>query len=165
MNPDHENAAKNSAKLGPVYPIAELIPQSGRMCLLDSVVEVGEKHIVAELTVREDGLFSDAEGMVPAWVGMEYMAQTIAAFSGYQRKCRGLAIDLGFLLGTRGYECSPSRFPCGSRLRVSAEKVMDGINALSAFDCKIEGEAIHAFATINVFTPQDSKAFLAAKNL
>lgn len=147
------------------YPVDVLLPQSGNMVLLDQVVEAGQEHIVVELTVREDGLFSGPERTVPAWVGLEYMAQAIAAFSGYQRKCRGEAIGLGFLLGTRHYQCSVDSFPCGSRLRVRAEKIIEGANDMAVFGCAIEGDGIHAESKLNVFLPQDSKKFLAEKGL
>ncbi|MBS1214740.1 MAG: Beta-hydroxyacyl-(acyl-carrier-protein) dehydratase FabA/FabZ, partial [Proteobacteria bacterium] len=120
------------------FSIGELLPHSGNMILLDTLLDVGEDHIVTELAVRDDGLFSTADGTVPAWVGLEYMAQTVAAFSGYYRRLAGLEIELGFLLGTRHYECSVSAFPCGARLRVLAEKVMDGANDMSVFACLLE---------------------------
>jgi predicted hotdog family 3-hydroxylacyl-ACP dehydratase len=147
------------------YRIAELLPQSGGMVLLDRVLDAGENHLTAELTVREDGLFSGPDHTVPAWVGMEYMAQTVAAYSGYQRKLRGQAIELGFLLGTRYYQCSVGGFPCGILLCVRVEKAMQGANGMSVFDCSIEGENISASSTINVMMPQDVNKFLAGKGL
>ncbi|MDD5037115.1 MAG: 3-hydroxylacyl-ACP dehydratase [Methylococcaceae bacterium] len=135
------------------------------MILLDKLVEVGEQHIVTELTVRDDGLFSDPEHKVPAWVGMEYMAQTVAAFSGYHRKQRGLGIELGFLLGTRYYESSVDRFDCGAQLRVRAEKIMEGANDMSVFDCQIEGEQVHAASKLNLLLPKDAGLYLAGKGL
>ncbi len=135
------------------------------MVLLDRVMEAGEDHIVVELTVRDDGLFSSPDHTVPAWVGLEYMAQAIAAFSGYHRKCRGEAIGLGFLLGTRHYQCSVGSFPCGSRLRVRAEKIIEAANEMSVFGCAIEGGNIHAESKLNVLLPKDSKKFLAGKGI
>lgn len=147
------------------YAVAELLPQAGNMVLVDQVLEVGEDHIVVGLRVREDGLFSSPDRTVPAWVGLEYMAQAIAAFSGYQRKCRGEAIGLGFLLGTRHYECSASSFPCGTSLTVRAEKIIEGANDMAVFDCAIDGGGIHAASKLNVLLPQDSKKFLAEKGI
>ncbi len=134
------------------------------MVLLDRVLDVGENHIVAELTVRDDGLFS-SEHSVPAWVGIEYMAQTVAAYSGYHRRRRGLDIQLGFLLGTRYYESSADSFPCGLALRVKAEKVMDGANDMSVFDCRLEGGDIHAAAKLNLLLPKDAATYLAGKGI
>lgn len=147
------------------YPVAALVPQSQGMVLLDNVVEVGESHLVAELSVRDDGLFSQPDHKVPAWVGLEYMAQAIAAFSGYHRKLRGEAIGLGFLLGTRHYQCSVGSFPCGTRLKVRAEKIIEAANDMSVFDCSIQGDNICASANLNVLLPQDSKKFLAGKGI
>ena len=135
------------------------------MVLLDRVVEAGEDYIVVELSVRDDGLFSVPGRAVPAWVGLEYMAQAIAAFSGYHRKCRGEAIDLGFLLGTRHYRCSAGSFPCGTRLRVRADKIIEAANDMAVFACAIEGGGIRADANINVLLPKDSKKFLAGKGI
>lgn len=135
------------------------------MVLLDRVLEVEENHIVAELDVRDDGLFPGEQGQVPAWVGIEYMAQTIAAFSGYWRKCRGDAIQLGFLLGTRLYECSGGDFPCGTRLRVYAEMIMESADGMAIFDCRIEGEGIWAAAKLNALLPRDAESFLRGKGV
>lgn len=146
------------------YPVETLLPQSRRMVLLDRVLEVGEAHIVTELVVRDDGLFS-VERSVPAWVGLEYMAQTVAAFSGYQRRSQGEEIELGFLLGTRYYQCSAGGFPCGARLTVRAEKIIEAANDMSVFDCAIEGDGIRATSKLNLLMPQDSKKFLAGKGI
>ncbi|QPK65620.1 3-hydroxylacyl-ACP dehydratase [Methylomonas sp. LL1] len=135
------------------------------MVLLDRMLEVGDDHIVVELTVREDGLFSRSDHTVPAWVGLEYMAQAIAAFSGYHRKCLGQEIELGFLLGTRHYQCSVDHFDCGVHLKVRAEKIIEAANDMSVFACDIKGDSIHATSTLNVLLPKDSKEFLAGKGI
>lgn len=147
------------------YPVATLLPQSRTMVLLDRVVETGADFIMTELTVRDDGLFSNHDHTVPAWIGLEYMAQTIAAFSGYNRKCRGEEIGLGFLLGTRYYKCSVGSFPCGMSLQVRAEKVIETDNEMSVFNCIIEGKNIYASAMLNVLLPKDAKKFLLRKGL
>lgn len=147
------------------YPIDALLPQSRSMVLLDSVLEKDDEHIVVELTVRDDGLFSSPERTVPAWLGLEYMAQTVAAFSGYNKKSRGEAIQLGFLLGTRYYQCSVDHFPCGTLLKVRAEKIIEAANDMSVFDCTLEGNGIIATSKLNVLLPQDAKKFLAGKGL
>jgi predicted hotdog family 3-hydroxylacyl-ACP dehydratase len=147
------------------YPIDALLPQSKNMVLIDHVLETGNEHIVVELTVRDDGLFSSPEQTVPAWIGLEYMAQIIAAFSGFHKMRRGEAIQLGFLLGTRYYESSVDHFACGTLLRVRAEKIIDAANDMSVFDCTLEGDNIFASSKLNVLLPQDSKKFLAGKGI
>ncbi len=155
------------------YLIEELIPQSQAMVLLDRVVDVGKDYIVVELKVRDDGLFSSPEHTVPAWLGLEYMAQAVAVFSGYHRLCKGETIGLGFLLGTRHYQCSVGSFPCGTSLQVRAEKIIEAANDMSVFECTVDGvkpvlnkaEVIKASGRLNVLLPQDSKKFLAGKGL
>ena len=147
------------------YPIEALLPQSRSMVLLDRVVEAGDEHIVVELTVRDDGLFSSPEHTVPAWVGLEYMAQSVAAFSGFHKKRRGESIQLGFLLGTRYFKSDVDHFPCGTLLRVRAEKIIEAANDMSVFDCTLEGANILATSKLNVLLPQDAKKFLAGKGL
>jgi predicted hotdog family 3-hydroxylacyl-ACP dehydratase len=136
------------------------------MVLVDRLVEVGDNHVVAEVIVRDDGLFSDDDGMVPAWLGLEYMAQTVAAYSGYYRRCRGEPVGLGFLLGTRYYHCSVDRFRCNMVLEVRAEKILDAANDMSVFACKLRGDGgVVAESTLNVLLPRDADGFLAGKGL
>lgn len=163
MCPCSSGAADASA--GFPYAIETLLPQSGAMVLVDKVVEAGESHIVVELTVRDDGLFSGTNHTVPAWVGLEYMAQAVAAYSGYQRKRRGLEIDLGFLLGTRFYSCSVGEFACGARLTVRAEKIIEAANDMVVFDCSLKGNDVEASSKLNLLMPQDSREFLAGKGI
>lgn len=147
------------------FPIASLLPQSGRMVLVDDILAIDDQQIVVELTVRDDGLFSQADQTVPAWVGLEYMAQSVAAFSGYHRRRCGDSIELGFLLGTRHFQTSVASFPCGGKLRVHASKIIEASNDMSVFDCQLQGQGIAATAKLNVFLPKDAKQFLASKGL
>ena len=50
------------------YPVETLLPHSQDMVLLDRVMETGEDHIVVELEVRDDGLFSSLTiPFLPGW--------------------------------------------------------------------------------------------------
>ena len=60
-----------------VWPIAELLPHAGEMILLDAVLEHGSEHAVCSRRVPTAGLFHDADGSLPAWMGVELMAQAI----------------------------------------------------------------------------------------
>jgi predicted hotdog family 3-hydroxylacyl-ACP dehydratase len=107
------------------------------MVLLDRVVFAGEESLCAETTVRPDSLFCGKEG-VAGWVGMEYMAQAIGAYAGYQAYLRGEPVKIGFVLGTRHYECSRSVFPVGSVLRVTVQRVLQNDNGMASFECRID---------------------------
>lgn len=131
--------------------IGELMPHSGKMVMLDRIIDYDENSLTAELVVRNDGLMGN-EIAVPAWAGIEYMAQTIAAYAGIMAKQRGEPIKLGFLLGTRRYIGNVAEFKVGSALTVSIDKVMQD-NHLGVFDCRILGAGIEVKATLNVYQP------------
>ena len=93
-----------------VWPVAELVPHAGDMILIDEVLEFGTDHIETRLVVRSGGLFSNADGSLPASVGIELMAQSVAAFAGRHARQDNRPAELGFLLGTRRYTCAAPAF-------------------------------------------------------
>lgn len=141
--------------------IRSLVPHAGPMVLLDRVTSVDQEKLCAEVRIRPDSVFAREEG-VGAWVGMEYMAQAIAAHAGYAARLRGEPVKIGFLLGSRRYECSCATFPLGSVLRTHVLRVLLAENGLASYECRIEDPdaRILATATITVFEPADAKDFL-----
>ena len=133
------------------FAVEELLPHSGRMVLLDRVIEFDEENMVAEVIVRDDGLFGH-DNAVPAWLGIEYMAQTIAALGGMKRRLAGKTLNPGFLLGTRRYDCNVDIFAVGSVLTVSIKRLVED-QGLGVFDCRITAEGILASAKLNVYQP------------
>ncbi|HSV34493.1 MAG TPA: hypothetical protein VLI46_02990 [Ramlibacter sp.] len=137
------------------------IPHRGAMKLLDRIVQVDAEGAIAEVHVPVDGLFTH-DGEVPAWVGIEYMAQTISAWAAGRHQGRGGdGPKLGLLLGSRRYVAHRAGFPCGATLRVQARCEIMGDNGLGLFDCRVEmdGEEV-ATAQVSVFEPEDALAFL-----
>ncbi|WP_157461872.1 beta-ketoacyl-ACP synthase [Chitinimonas koreensis] len=145
------------------YPIAELVPHAGAMSLLDRAIEGDGEHFVAEVDIRPGGLFCGDDG-VGAWVGIEYMAQAVAAWAGWQARQRGEAPKVGFLLGSRRYACSVPVFRSGQVLRVAVRQEFRADNGLGQFDCRIEiaGETV-ATAALTVFEPDDALQFLGGE--
>jgi predicted hotdog family 3-hydroxylacyl-ACP dehydratase len=140
--------------------IRRFLPHSGAMVLLDWLLEAGTEELLAEVTIRQDSLFCDGQG-VPAWVGVEYMAQAIAAYAGYAAQLRGEAVKIGFLLGTRRYEAGCPGFAVGSVLQVHVQRLLQADNGIGSFECRIHaaGQQL-ASATITVFQPADAAVFL-----
>ena len=143
-----------------LYAIEEVVPHGQDMCLLERITHCDQDTIEAELVVPDAGLFVE-EGQVPAWVGIEYMAQAIAAWAGCRARAAGKPPQLGFLLGSRRYSSPRSSFPSGSRLRVQARCELLGDNGLGMFACRIlAGEDEWATANVSVFEPADAMAYL-----
>ena len=131
--------------------VAELIPHSGKMVLLDRIIDCDDNSLSAEWVVRDDGLLGN-DKTVPAWAGIEYMAQAIAAYAGMMAKRAGEPVKLGFLLGTRRYSSNVAEFKVGSTLTVRVEKIIQD-NTLGAFECKIQGDGVEVSANLNVYQP------------
>lgn len=144
--------------------IRSLVPHSGTMVLLDRVVALADETLCAELVIKPDTLFCDGQG-VGAWVGVEYMAQAVAAFAGYEARVRGRPVKVGFLLGSRRYQSHRPSFPVGSTLHIHVQRALQGENGLGAFECRIDaledaGVMTVATASITVFQPDNVNQFL-----
>lgn len=156
--------------------IRSLLPHSGIMVLLDRVIAVDDESLCAEVVIRPDSLFMGPDG-VGSWVGVEYMAQAIAAFAGHAARRGGDGVKVGFLLGTRRYEARCSSFMPGAVLRVVVRRVLQAANGIGSFECHIDDAGLGANgdvksvneqplarATITVFQPDDVTVFLEGKS-
>tara|TARA_R110002072_G_scaffold302958_1_gene490366 strand:- start:5250 stop:5693 length:444 start_codon:yes stop_codon:yes gene_type:complete len=141
-------------------PIAELVPHAGPMLLLHRLLECGDEHVVCEVLVRSDGLF-DSAGRVPAWLGIEYMAQAVAAFSGMQAHSAQESVKLGVLLGTRRFETNVQDFACGDVLRVTARRLIHSSSGMGAFECEVQGDCAQQSARLSVYQPPDASDFVS----
>ena len=143
------------------WPLAELLPHAGDMILIDGIDSFDEEQIHAHLTVRPGGLFNRPDGSLPAWVGIELMAQTVAAYAGCRARQQGKPVELGFLLGTRKFECDVEYFPADAHLRIHALRSLEDDNGMGVFECHLHGPGLHATARLNVFRPPQAAAYLA----
>ncbi len=140
-------------------PIETLLPHTGLMLLLDAVVEAQGERMVCRRTISPGGVFNTAEGDVPAWSGVELMAQCVGAWAGWQAQCEQRPVKLGFLLGTRHYRCDVDVFPAGSDLLVEAVRSFHDDNGMAVFACRIDAPGVHAQARLTVYSPLDAAAF------
>lgn len=142
-------------------PIEELLTHRGNMLLLDRVIGFGPDGIRVEAKVDGKAWYADASGAMPAWIGIELMAQAIAAQVGLVARERGLPPRQGLLLGTRSFVARRPAFGENEILVVGAKEVFQETNGLGAFDATIElaGEVV-AEATLKVFEPTDFESIL-----
>lgn len=137
------------------WTIRELVPHAGRMVLIDAVVDAHDETLVCSTRIGADHLF-ECGGEVGGWLGIELMAQAIAAWSGWQARLRGAAPQVGFLLGTRRYDSQRARFAVGEELTIHVQRLFQADNGLAQFEARIEiGGQIVASAALNVFEPPD----------
>jgi predicted hotdog family 3-hydroxylacyl-ACP dehydratase len=150
MNP-LDIAAPDASMAG--VTIEALVPHRGSMLLLDRLVASDEDSVVVEGRVREGQLFATAQGL-PSFVGIEYMAQAVAAWAGCRAWRLGRPARVGFLLGTRRFECTLAYFAEGALLRVYAYREVFGDNGLGMFACRLwVDDELVAEANLSVYEP------------
>jgi predicted hotdog family 3-hydroxylacyl-ACP dehydratase len=141
------------------FPLRDLLPHDHPMILIDAIESVDEHGLTASVTVRADALFIEPQG-IPAWLGIEYMGQAIAAHAGWCARRAGRPVRVGFLVGTRRYESGCSHFPLGAKLEIAVATVTSSAKGLQVFECRISGAGVSAHANLNVFMPDDVDEFL-----
>ena len=143
-------------------PVAEILPQRGRMMLLSSVLEHSDDHTACVVDVGADSPFLENDGTVPALIGVEYMAQCVAAHAGLQRWAKGEAPRVGFLIGSRRLDFrSPMGFHVGQRLVVHVTRAW-GEEEFAMFACRLidaGSQAVLVEGNLNVFLPRSLDRF------
>jgi predicted hotdog family 3-hydroxylacyl-ACP dehydratase len=129
----------------------------GQMLLIDRLIEVDEDHALGEVVIsRQSAFFRSGRG-VPAYVGIEYMAQTVAAFDGARRMVAQAPPAVGFLLGTRRYRSNVPFFSDGARLQIEVTMVFNE-NGMASFECAIRSDGgVDASASLNVYRPENGQ--------
>ena len=138
--------------------VALLLPHEAPMVLIDKLIEVAELTVHCQVYISANGMFFDKQiNGTPAWVGIEFMAQTVAAWSGYHAWVEDKSAPIGFLLGSRRYNCQCEVFMQHQLLDIYAEQLMES-DGMGAFACRIEcdGKEI-ATSQLNAFVPPQDK--------
>lgn len=131
------------------------------MCLLDSIDDYGADWLRASVVTRRSSLFALEQG-IPAWLGIEYMAQAAAAFAGIEQVQREEKPSIGLLIGARYYRAMRTLIPFDTRLEVLATIAMRDAEDFAAYDCTLSagGEEI-AKCTLKAYRPRNLGPLLA----
>jgi len=130
------------------------LPHRGPMLLLDGVEAVTARGGTGRVRLRPEAWHADASGCTPAWFGLEFMAQTIAACRGRHFAETGAPARGGYLVGTRDYRCQAPRFPREADLEIRVELLEADPSGLCAFQCAIlDGGRVLASACVKVMEP------------
>lgn len=128
---------------------SQLLPHTGRAVLIDDILEHSDQgvHVLARITSGHP--FFVAGHGVPVWVGIEMMAQAVAAQAGLLGQRAGRGPRQGMLLGTRRYQGHVSWFAEGDLLDIHADTAFGKEGGMAACACRIDsrGETV-AEATI-----------------
>lgn len=143
--------------------IQQIVPHSGKMALLDRVIEYSfqDLTIVTEVDITPNSMFynSDLEG-IPTWVGFEYMAQSISALSGLYGKTKNEPPKVGFIMSVNSYETQIPFFPKNSIIQMHVHQTirMDKVVTFDGY-ISLNGKQI-ATATLNTIEVDNPKKAL-----
>lgn len=142
-------------------PIDEVLPHRGTMRLLDEIVSFDDECVLVAASVNAGAWYADGNGSMPAWMGLELMAQAIAAHVGLLARRAGGQARPGVLLGTSRYQAHVDAFAPGARMEIAATLLLRSAEGHGAYDCQIarEGQCM-AQAVVKVFEPADFHAFI-----
>ncbi|CAH6811766.1 3-hydroxydecanoyl-(acyl-carrier-protein) dehydratase, inferred for ABFAE pathway [Vibrio chagasii] len=138
--------------------VDQLLPHDEPMILIDRAISVEALSIHCQVDIGDHNLFFNAESQtVPAYVGIEFMAQSVAAWSGYHALKSGTTPPIGFLLGSRRYKSLCDEFTQGQTLDIYAEQLMED-SGMAVFTARVEhqGELV-AQCQLNVYVPTEQK--------
>jgi predicted hotdog family 3-hydroxylacyl-ACP dehydratase len=130
-----------------------VVPHRAPMMLLDVVLAHAADDTTCVVTIREDSPLREPGGPVPGWVGLEYMAQCVAAHAGLIEHAAGRTPTIGLLIGARGVTFHAHGYLPGQVLHVSARRIW-GEGRLGAFACSIRDsrtDALLADGTLNAY--------------
>ena len=145
----------------PLAPIESILPHRGTMLLLAGVESCDDECLAAVAHVNPAAWYADTRGNMPAWIGIELMAQAIAAHVGLLSTRDGQPARPGVLLGSRKYEACVPAFEQGQPLRVEARELLRGAEGHGAYECTISaGGQRLANAIIKVYQPTNFQAFI-----
>lgn len=145
----------------PSTPIEAILPHRGTMLFIDAVSAFSEDALTACATVDATAWYADRHGAMPAWIGIELMAQAIAAHVALLARRDGGTARPGVLLGTRSYQALLPAFPGGARLRIDVKELLRSEEGHGAYECRItHADTCCAEAVVKVFQPTDFRSFI-----
>ncbi len=138
-------------------PVETLVPHAAPMLLIDRVLAADDEAMCTEVRISKNSMFFTTGHGVPGYVGIEYIAQTVAAYSGWrvQSAAPGSTPKVGYLLGTRKMTMNCDWFDDGAILSIHVKNIFED-GEMGVFDGEVRnGDDILVSARINVYQPNE----------
>jgi predicted hotdog family 3-hydroxylacyl-ACP dehydratase len=127
-----------------------LVPHAGAMVLLDAMLSWSPGRARCRLIIRAGAPFV-RDGVVPSVVGIEYMAQAVAACLGYEALTGGGGVRVGMIIACKRFDAHGECMRVGDELIVDVEAIQ-GNDTLSHFQCKLtRGTELFADAVLTLY--------------
>ena len=111
----------SAAEIKLPLPAKELVPHRDSMLLLQTLDGYTEESANARILVKDELLFIKNSGQIDPVVYVEFLAQLVAAHSGYTAKLDGGSVKTGFLVGIKDFHIK-STVKAGDELHLSIKK-------------------------------------------
>jgi len=102
-----------------------IVPHKGKMLLLSRIIDydLEEQTLSAEYDITEDCIFyNPAIKGVPAWVGIEFIAQAISALSGIRGHMSGEDPKVGYILSVSSMQIDNHFFKAGNTVQINVKE-------------------------------------------
>ncbi|USG62625.1 hypothetical protein NBZ79_06500 [Sneathiella marina] len=134
------------------YPVNDLLYHAVPMILIDRIEAYDSETVHSFVEITPDSPFM-ADDVVPSYVSVEYMAQSVAAYSGIKAKNSGGNVKIGYLASARKVELNVPFFSIGDKLEITVQMIWNEA-PMAVFDCRIEREdVVVASSRLNVYQP------------
>lgn len=134
------------------YAINDLLHHRAPMILIDCIDAYDSETVLSSVEIKSDTPFL-ADNVVPSYVSVEFMAQSVAAFSGIKAKNSGGSPKIGYLASARKVDLNVPYFSIGDKLEIAVRMIWNE-PPMAVFDCRIERDkAVIASARLNVYQP------------
>lgn len=144
--------------------VNDYLPHQPPMRLIEFIASSSDLRVTTLTRITTESTFYSADaGGVPAWVGLEYLAQTAAVWVGLDDVRHGRRVDPAFLISARQYTANEPVFAAGQDLlaEVKVEMIEQDIVAFSG---QITGanDRVMANAFFTAYRPEDVWSYLGA---
>ncbi|MEH6527893.1 MAG: hypothetical protein V7723_17625 [Sneathiella sp.] len=134
------------------YEISDLLYHTSPMILIDNIESYDAETVLSSVEITPDSPFL-RDDVVPSYVSVEYMAQSVAAYSGIKAKNSGGSIKIGYLASARKVALNVPYFSVGDKLEITVKMIWNE-SPMAVFDCRIDRQnTIVASSHLNVYQP------------
>ena len=134
------------------YAINDLLYHAAPMILIDRIDAYNSETVRSSVEITPNSPFL-ADDVMPSYVSVEYMAQSVAAYSGIKAKNSGGSVKIGYLASARKVDLKVPFFSIGDKLEITVQMIWNE-PPMSVFDCRIERQnTIVASSRLNVYQP------------
>jgi len=109
-----------------------LLPHRGPMRLIDAL-----SGSTARVRLDPQAWYADGAGRTPVWIGLELMAQALAAWRGATLAAAGGAPRGGYLVACRRFRSTLDAFPARAELEIRVRLLEEDPSGLCSCHCEI----------------------------